>query len=88
VPGAIVALVDAELGFLHNFASLEGGVAVETISLQDLHLEATIDDAIFRPNPARGSGAGPHLGPTASSDGPAGPPGSPDACVTGRAADR
>jgi hypothetical protein len=41
VPEAMEALVDAERGFLHTFSGLEGGVAVETISLDDLRLDAT-----------------------------------------------
>jgi hypothetical protein len=51
VPEAIEALVDAERGFLHTFSGREGGVAAETISLKDLHLDATIDSAIFTVEP-------------------------------------
>jgi hypothetical protein len=47
VPEAMEALVDAESGFLHTFTGLEGGVAVETMALQDPHRGAIIDDATF-----------------------------------------
>jgi hypothetical protein len=54
VPEAIAALVDAERGFLHTFTGLEGGVAVETMGLQDLRLDATIDDTAFTVEPRPG----------------------------------
>jgi hypothetical protein len=54
VPEAIEAQVDAERGFLHTFTGLEGGVAVETMALQALRLDATIDDALFTVEPRPG----------------------------------
>jgi hypothetical protein len=54
VPEAMEALVDAERGFLHTFSGLEGGVAVETMALQDLRLDAIIDDATFTVEPRPG----------------------------------
>jgi hypothetical protein len=47
VPEAMEALVDAERGFLHTFTGLEGGATVETIELDNVRLDATIDDATF-----------------------------------------
>jgi hypothetical protein len=54
VPEAMEALVDAERGFLHTFTGLEGDLAVETMALQDLRLDATIDDTTFRVEPRPG----------------------------------
>jgi hypothetical protein len=54
VPEAMEALVDGERGFLHRFRGVEGGVAVETIELEDLRLDATIDEATFTVEPRQG----------------------------------
>jgi hypothetical protein len=54
VPEGMEALVNAERGFLHRLTDLEGGVAVETILLDDLRLDATIDDTTSRWRHARG----------------------------------
>jgi hypothetical protein len=53
-PEAMEALVDAKRGFLHTFTGLEGGVTVETIELDNVRLDATIDDATFTVEPRPG----------------------------------
>jgi hypothetical protein len=54
VPEVMEALVDAEGGFLHTFADLDGGVPVETIELDNVRLDAAIDDATFTVEPRPG----------------------------------